>query len=156
MGIKLKSNITKGSISKMTEAAMQRFINAAIQALGMLGMKCVNYARTIPKDIGYTDRTGNLRSSTGFKVFYGGKVVKEDYKLVLNGQEGLEKGRSLADSIGEQCGDNQIMLVVTAGMEYAVYLESNNHEVLTTTEQFAEREWPAMKQRIDEMFRRMA
>jgi len=154
MGVKIKSNFTVNDIRKMTDGFYDRIVNAVVQAFGLLGMKCVNYARAIPQEVGYTDRTGNLRSSTGFKVFHNGVAVREDYKQVLDGSEGLAKGKALADEAGARCGDNQVMLVVTAGMEYAVCVESLGRDVLTSTEQLAERSWPEMKQRIDDMVKR--
>jgi hypothetical protein len=97
-----------------------------------------------------------LRSSIGFKVFVGGNAVQEDYRQVLDGSDGMAKGKALADSVGARCGEHQILLVVTAGMEYAVYVESKGRQVITSSEQMAMQEWPSMKQRIDEMIRRLS
>ncbi len=138
------------------DAKMRRIVESSVQAMAFLGMKCVNYARSISPDIGFTDRTGNLRSSIGFKVFVGGNAVQEDYRQVLDGSDGMAKGKALADSVGARCGEHQILLVVTAGMEYAVYVESKGRQVITSSEQMAMQEWPSMKQRIDEMIRRLS
>lgn len=154
MGI--KANFKMSDIERDLDAKTMIIVNAAVQALAFLGMKCVNYARTIPSDQGFTDRTGNLRSSIGFKVFVGGRAVQEDYKQVLGGTEGMARGKALADEVGARCKEHQIMLVVTAGMEYAIYVESKNRDVITGSELLAEREWPQMKQRIDEIIRRQA
>lgn len=157
MGI--KANFSISDIQRDMETKVKRIIDASVQAMGMLGMKCVNYARTVPNPEnggkGFTDRTGNLRSSIGFKVFVGGKAVQEDYRQVLNGAEGMANGRALADQVGARCGQHQIMLVVTAGMEYAVYVESRGRDVISGSELLAQQEWPNMKQRIDEMMRRV-
>lgn len=154
MGI--KANFTTKDIERQLRGFTGNIINAAVQALGFLGMKCVNYARTVPAEIGFTDRTGNLRSSIGFKVFQGGNAVQEDYKQVLNGTEGLKNGKALADQVGSHCGKDQVMLVVTAGMEYAVYVESLGRDVISGSEGLARQEWPEMKRRLDEMIRRQA
>lgn len=152
MGI--KANFTIKDFESDLSSKIQRIVDASVQAMGYLGMKCVNYARTVPAEIGFTDRTGNLRSSIGFKVFNGGTAVQEDYKQVLDGAEGMQNGKALADSVGARCGKHQIMLVVTAGMDYAIYVESKGRDVITGSELLAEREWPQMKQRIDEIIRR--
>ena len=152
MGI--KANFKTSDIEKQMQGFTQRVVNGAVQALGYLGMKCVNYARTVPAEQGFTDRTGNLRSSIGFKVFVGGNAVSEDYKQVLGGAEGMARGKALADEVGARCGENQIMLVVTAGMEYAVYVESKGRDVISGSEGLARQEWPDMKRKIDEMMRR--
>lgn len=154
MGV--KANFDMNDLKRDMEAKTQSIVNAVVQALADLGMKCVNHARSIPKEIGFTDRSGNLRSSIGFKIFVGGKPVKEDYKLVLNGREGMEKGRALADSVGKRCAEHQMMLVVTAGMEYAIYVESKGRDVITSSELLAQQEWPQMKQQLDAMIGRQA
>lgn len=154
MGI--TANFNMEDIEKQMNGFVAKIVNAAIQAMGFLGTKCVNHARTVPSDIGFKDQTGNLRSSIGFKVFVDGRPVSENYKQVLNGSEGIEKGKALADSVGAQCGQNQIMLVVTAGMEYAIHVESLGRDVITSSEQLARQEWPNMKARLDEMVRRQA
>ena len=133
-------------------------VNEAVQALLLLGMKCVNYAREIPDPEhggnGFTDHTGNLRSSIGFKIFVGKNIVREDYKQVLGGSEGVEKGRALADSVGADNLDNQVMLVITAGMEYAINVESLGRDVIASSEILAKQEWPKMKKKMDEMVKR--
>lgn len=154
MGI--KANFSIADVQKDMAAKMESIVEATVQALVELGRECVDYARSIPPEVGFNDVTGNLRSSIGFKVFRDGTPVAEDYVQVLNGAEGVEKGRALADQIGSKCGQNQTMLVITAGEEYAVYLESKGRDVLTSSELMARREWPQMKQRIDEIIRRQA
>lgn len=156
MGIVAKySNI---EISAMLGQFVDNVVNEAVQALLLLGMKCVNYAREIPDPEhggnGFTDHTGNLRSSIGFKIFVGKNIVREDYKQVLGGSEGMEKGRALADSVGADNLDNQVMLVITAGMEYAINVESLGRDVIASSEILAKQEWPKMKKKMDEMVKR--
>lgn len=141
------------SADSMVDEWVEQFIKAAIEAMGRLGMECVNHARRIPKDIGFEDHTGNLRSSIGFKLFVDGVSVREDYKLVLNGREGMEKGRALADEVGQRCKTDQIMLVVTAGMEYAIYVESKGRDVITSAESLCFEKLPELRAKIDELVR---
>jgi len=141
------------SANAMVDEWVEKFVNAAIQAMGKLGMECVNHARQIPKDIGFEDHTGNLRSSIGFKLFVDGKPVMEDYRKVLNGDEGMTKGKALADEVGQRCQSDQIMLVVTAGMEYAIYVESKGRDVITSAESLCYENLPKLRTRIDEMVR---
>lgn len=141
------------SADAMVDEWVDKFVNAAIQAMGKLGVECVNHARKIPKDIGFEDHTGNLRSSIGFKLFVDGVAVKEDYKLVLNGKEGMAKGKALADEVGQRCQKDQIMLVVTAGMEYAIYVESKGRDVITSAESLCFEKLPELRAKIDELVR---
>ena len=65
------------------------------------------------------------------------KVYNED--VIYND---AEKGEALAKSIGK---DKQgICLIVTAGMNYAVYLEAKGRDVLTSAEVLAKQELPRM------------
>lgn len=152
------ANFDMAGIEAMLEQFVGSAIKGAVSELTLLGMKCVNYARLIPDPDnggnGFKDHTGNLRSSIGFKIFVGKNIVREDYKQVLGGSEGMEKGRALADSVGADNLDNQVMLVITAGMEYAINVESLGRDVIASSEILAEQEWPKMKQRMDEMVKR--
>ncbi len=152
------ANYRMSDIAERLESFSDSIVNAAVQALGFLGAKCVNYARSIPDPAhggnGFQDQTGNLRSSIGFKIFVGGQPAAEDYKVVKNGVTGMEQGKAIADSVGGACENGQIMLVVTAGMEYAIHVESLGRDVIASSELLAEREWPKMKQKIDAMVKR--
>lgn len=141
------------SADDMVDEWVDGFVNAAIQAMGKLGVECVNHARQIPKDIGFEDHTGNLRSSIGFKLFVDGEPVMENYRKVLNGDEGIAKGKALADEVGQRCEQDQIMLVVTAGMEYAIYVESRGRDVIASAESLCYENLPQLRTRIEEMVR---
>lgn len=141
------------SADDMVDEWVDGFVNAAIQAMGKLGVECVNHARQIPKDIGFEDHTGNLRSSIGFKLFVNGEPVMENYRKVLNGNEGMAKGKALADEVGQRCQQDQIMLVVTAGMEYAIYVESRGRDVIASAESLCYENLPQLRTRIEEMVR---
>jgi hypothetical protein len=143
-------------ISSQLGAWQQSCIDKMVQAMGLLGAKCVNHARKIPKDIGFEDQTGNLRSSIGFKIFVGGNPVREDYRKVKDGEKGMENGKALADDVGQECGSRQIMLVVTAGMEYAVHVESLGRDVIASSEQMAGRLFPEYMKRVENMVKRQA
>ena len=141
------------SADDMVDEWVDGFVNAAIQAMGSLGVECVNHARQIPKDIGFEDHTGNLRSSIGFKLFVDGEPVMENYRKVLNGDEGIANGKALADEVGQRCEQDQIMLVVTAGMEYAIYVESRGRDVIASAESLCYENLPQLRTRIEEMVR---
>lgn len=114
-----------------------------IQRLQYLGEMCVTHARSIPASAGFTDQTGNLRSSIGYAVFKNGVAVHEGFSQVLQGSEGAKKGKELAWRVGEKYKDG-IALVVTAGMNYAVAVESRGKDVITSAEILAKNELPRM------------
>ena len=103
----------------------------------MLGEMCVAHAREVPPEIGFHDQTGNLRSSIGYAVFVDGVAVHSAYEQTLNGATGVIAGQELAEKVG--CTTTGVCLVVTAGMNYAVYVESKGRDVLTSAEKEAEK-----------------
>jgi len=98
-----------------------------IIALGYIGEDFVNRARSIDT---YLDDTGNLRSSIGYVIAKNGRILKRNYKQVGDGNEGVTNGLNLADEAAAE-HPRGIVLIVTAGMEYALPLESMNYDVLT-------------------------
>lgn len=73
----------------------------------------------------YTDRTYNLKSSTGFAVFKDGELIHEEYDGT---PEGEAEGKRLAKFLGNS--HEGYVLAVTAGMFYGVYLEAKGRNVL--------------------------
>nr|DAW19193.1 MAG TPA: hypothetical protein [Caudoviricetes sp.] len=144
---------SRPDLKTMLADRVNRINLAILIQLRVLGEKCVNHARQIDKTIGFEDQTGNLRSSLGYVIYLNGKPVGENFEKVRGGNEGLEKGRKLAKEIA---GDypRGFLLVVVAGMEYAVYVEANNRDVLTSAEHLAEKKLPEMLKQIDDKIKR--
>lgn len=136
--------ITPNFTQADVKARFDRLINAIeirqIKRMQYLGEQCVVMARN---NGDYTDQTSNLRSSVGYMVFKNGIAVHEGYELTGEGLEGLMAGKQLAKKVGAKYR-NGICLVVTAGMYYALMVESRGRDVLTSTELFAKQEMPKM------------
>lgn len=141
MGITPKFN--QGDVRKRFDKFIDAIERAQIRRLQDLGEMCVSHARQVPALTGYTDQTGALRSSTGYSVFKNGIAVHENFTPVLEGAEGAKTGQALARRVGAKYTEG-IALVVTAGMNYAVYLESQGRDVLTSAESLAKQELPQM------------
>ncbi len=111
---------------------MQKLIGQMV----LLGEKCVAQAR----DNGsYQDQTGNLRNSTGYVVLYNGIVQKKTGISKLN-------ERIVEETIPKY--QKGVVLLVVAGMKYAVYVEAKNYDVLTSAELLAEQEVPRMLSKL--------
>lgn len=101
--------------------------------LTYMGEEFCAHARTISPGHasgGYDDQTGNLRSSIGFRIYRYGELYDE------GGFDGTAEGQSKAkEAIDNYDGDvsSHWTLVVTAGMEYAVYVEAKGYNVLHLT-----------------------
>lgn len=137
-GSKKVSNAFYSYVIKQQQNAKE----AAITALNYVGLECVKEARQHGK---YTDRTGNLRSSIGYVVLENGIPIKKGgYQKVLNtATEAQTKSDSLISSLAATYKTG-LVLIVLAGMDYAVYVEAKGYNVLNSAETLAKKLVPQM------------
>jgi len=98
-----------------------------IIALGRIGEEFVNRARLINT---YIDDTANLRSSIGYVISKNGRIIKRNYKQIGDANKGVTMGLNLADEVAAE-HPRGIVLIVTAGMNYGLYVETMGYDVLT-------------------------
>ncbi|PDP62312.1 hypothetical protein CLI79_03450 [Porphyromonas gingivalis] len=144
MGV--EAQFTTEVVRERFEAFLQEIVRQQVEALQQLGEMCVIHARSIPKEQGFEDQTGNLRSSIGYVVFVDGVAVHSLYEEVKGGSIGAKTGEALAHKVGQ--GTQGVCLVVTAGMNYALHVESRGRDVIASAEQLAERELPRMIEQL--------
>lgn len=83
--------------------------------------------RQDPHKPNYIDDTGHLRQSIGYMIAVDGEPLQMDFKS--------DKSRELAQKALE--GNQQgIVLILTAGMEYAAYVSKKGYDVLDSAEIF--------------------
>jgi len=145
MGIEAK--FTRSDVKKAYDNFVDGIKRQQINRLQMLGEMCVNHARNVPMEQGFQDQTGNLRSSIGYMVFVDGVAVHSMFEQRKEGAQGVKAGEALAQRVGER-NPQGVCLVVTAGMNYALYVESKGHDVITTAEHLAQRELPMMLEKL--------
>lgn len=131
------------TIREHTERQMQALINN----LAYIGNEVVNQAR---RSTGYTDRTGNLRSSVGYVLVSNGKVVsKSGFGQVLNGKDGSDKGDDFAQELARRFGyPKTVVLIVVAGMNYARYVANTGRDILDSAELLADKLVPTMLHKL--------
>ncbi len=96
------------------------------------GEECIIEARNGGS---YIDRTGNLRSSIGYAVLKDGKVYRRNQvERTLNGSKGLSEGAKFLEQKARDNDRKGIVLIVTAGMNYAEYVEAKGRVVLSSAE----------------------
>lgn len=99
-----------------------------------LKIACINTVGVARMSGTYTDRTGNLRSSIGYMIKDNGKTVAEDFQSAgagsTDGSEGTRKAREVAERVSSMYG-NQLVAVLVAGEDYAVYVESLGFDVIS-------------------------
>lgn len=136
MGISANFNIN--DIDATFKALLAEVDRQLIESLTRVGEEAVKLAKMIPPERGFKDRTGNLRSSIGYVVLVDGKPVNVAFAAVKGGHAGVNEGQRLALQVGSKT--EGCALVVVAGMNYAVHVESKGRDVLTSAEKFAEKE----------------
>lgn len=118
----------KASAIAQTEEAIQDLIHA----FQYVGEACVKEARD---NHTYKDQTGNLSSSIGYCIVRDGKILSMAApEKVKDGDDGIIKGQQYLDSLAHKWGRNGIVLIVSAGMNYAEYVEARGYVVLSSAE----------------------
>jgi hypothetical protein len=127
-----------------------------IEAVGHACMDTVSAAKQIDT---YKDRTGNLRSSIGYVIYDSGQkidsffqanpvasgVTRENYRYETkegiktgvrevktggDGESGKKSGKDLAEEVAIGF-PNGIVAIIVAGMDYALWVESNGLDVIS-------------------------
>lgn len=127
----LKPNFNNRDLQRMQREIENQVFQKAVRGFKYLGEIFVSHAK---ENVGFTDQTGNLKSSIGYVLFVNGQIHKETYELHKKGYEGLKKGPEIAKEIYSTLRRNPIVLVFVAGMNYALSVESKGYNVLTATE----------------------
>lgn len=139
----LVPRFSKADIQKLFKQRIAAYDRIMIRQLQILGEKCINLARTLDT---YKDQTGNLRSSIGYILYAGGKLVEQKFE---GNQEGQIRGMQIAKKHATQyISSNYYALIVVAGMPYAEAVETLGYAVLTPSEHLAEREFPRLMTKI--------
>lgn len=116
---------------KLTAEAKAK-LRVIANVLCNVGEQCITEARNGGD---YTDQSGNLRSSIGYAVLLNGQVIQSDHvDKVKNGDEGVTEGQKYLQSRIKKSSKKGIVLVVTAGMNYAEYVEAKGKIVLSSAE----------------------
>lgn len=134
----LVPRFTVQEMEKLIKAKLQNNVDRLIRAFEILGQEAVNEAvraASTPEMEAYTDRTGNLRNSSGYVVAVEGEIVAEMYRN--------EYAKELAEQALSNYPDG-IVLIVVAGMQYAAAVESLGYNVLTSAEMYAEKRLPEL------------
>lgn len=139
----LKATFTKEDIRKALRKEFQdKLYRIYLRIMRIVGEKAVAYARTLNT---YQDQTGNLRSSVGYAIYYDGKLVERNFEKVKDGDQGVAEGEKHA---GKNIPGSGLALVVVAGMNYAMAVQSRGYDVLDGAEITAEKELKRMLQTV--------
>ena len=119
-------------ITDKLTAEGQAKLRVVADVLCNVGEQCIIEARN---NGDYEDQTGNLRSSIGYAVLMNGQVIQSDcVDKIKNGDEGVTEGQKYLQSRVKKASKKGIILIVTAGMNYAEYVEAKGYVVLSSAE----------------------
>jgi len=108
-----------------------------IKKLSYIGESAITDARV---NGDYIDQTGNLRSSIGYIILQDGKTLLENFRESDRGTDkktGVRKGMEFIQDLIKKY-NKDFVLVVVAGMDYAVYVEALGRNVLSSSKLLAE------------------
>lgn len=152
MGIKRVSRA--GNIEQRLRAFERLTEREVVAMLSHLGERCVRLARGLPELMSYFNHTHDLRSSIGYAVLLGGRVVK------TSAFEGTEVGREAGLKLiaeRSKVHPTGYALILVAGMHYAEYVERiEGKEVLASAELWARNEAPRVIKALGEKLRLLA
>lgn len=164
MGI-IKPQFTQADLQKAFAQKAQQLERQIIRNLQYLGEKCVTMSRkamnidpsAFPINYGddevkkplqqregappvkfgdYRDQTGNLRNSIGYVVVANGQIVTKSSDVNGHGEAQLT---SLAARY-----KTGYALIIVAGMDYAVHVESKGYNVISSSEKYAAAYMPTL------------
>lgn len=114
-----------GEIQQYIEEQLDLKVERLINSLSYIGEGALRIAR---EQGSYTDRTGNLRNSTGYVIAVDGQVIARAGFRSEN-----EDGASFAEELARTT-EGKAVLVVCAGMSYATYVSRKGYDVLDSAE----------------------
>lgn len=114
-----------GEIEQYIEEQLKLKVEVLINKLSYIGEGALRIAR---EQGSYTDRTGNLRNSTGYVIAVDGQVTKRAGFDSKN-----EDGAAFAEELARTT-EGKAVLVVCAGMNYATYVSARGYDVLDSAE----------------------
>lgn len=136
MGIKL--NFDPQDFRSRYEEALRVLIMGIEDSMNLAGINAVSHARDDkPKGVNdFTDRTNNLRSSIGYVLYKDGVKIASNFAAAGIGKEGdgsngVQVGTSYADEVASEYSKGFVM-VLSAGMHYASYVEAKGYDVVTS------------------------
>ena len=131
MGIKANFDIDK--IFRGIEENLRPLIFQAVtEAFDLACLEVVTQAKSLNT---YQDQTNLLRSSIGYQIYSNGELIKDNFEAAGTGDgtganQGIQRGKAMAKQASLNYPDD-IVGVIVAGADYAIYVESKGFDVLS-------------------------
>ena len=124
------------AIDKKIAKEINRAENDILKKLSFIGENAVNDARA---NGDYMDNTGNLRSSIGYTILKNGETVRTSSfdRVKQEASKAKKESTKLLDELRTKFNTGFVLIVV-AGMDYAVTVEARGRNVLSSSKLLAE------------------
>ena len=124
------------AIDKKIAKEINRAENDILKKLSFIGENAVNDARA---NGDYLDHTGNLRSSIGYTILKNGETVRTSSfdRVKQEASKAEIESTKLLDELRTKFNTGFVLIVV-AGMDYAVTVEARGRNVLSSSKLLAE------------------
>lgn len=116
-----------GEIQQYIEEQLRLKVEVLINKLSYIGEEALKVARTRTAG-SYTDRSGNLRNSTGYVIAVDGQVTRRAGFDTKDAD-----GATFAEELARTT-EGKAVLVVCAGKSYATYVSRRGYDVLDSAE----------------------
>ena len=128
----VRMTTSRRKISAFQEQQISKYEKVLLNIFCEAGEECIIEAKNGGT---YTDWSGNLRSSIGYAVLRDGKVYQQgQVEQTKDGKEGIAEGKKYLKERIKKAKQDGIVLIVTAGMKYAEYVEARGKVVLSSAE----------------------
>lgn len=124
MGIRLTT--PQQEIEAYIEKRLKRMQHAVIRILEYAGEQCITIQKERHK---YKNQTANLESSTGYLIINNGRIIKKSFDFTTGGTQGKKAAEELIAKYA-----SGLVLIIVAGMKYAVYVSDKGLDVLDSAE----------------------
>lgn len=130
MGIEPKFDIDE--IFRNVQQKVNAIMIGVEEAMMKTCLEIVTHAKQLNT---YEDQTNNLRSSIGYIIYNKGEKVAEYFNQDGGGgggtgTDGIGKGKEAAESAAKDFPEDLVGVIV-AGEDYALYVESKGYDVLS-------------------------
>lgn len=124
------------AIDKKIAKEINRAEDEILKKLSFIGENAVNDARG---NGDYMDNTGNLRSSIGYTILKNGETVRTSSfdRVKQEASKAKRESTKLLDELRTKFNTGFVLIVV-AGMDYAVTVEARGRNVLSSSKLLAE------------------
>lgn len=132
----IRMTTSMAAIDKKIAKEINRAENEILKKLSFIGENAVNDARA---NGDYLDNTGNLRSSIGYTILKNGETVRTSSfdRVKQEASKAKSESTKLLNELRTKFNTGFVLIVV-AGMDYAVTVEARGRNVLSSSKLLAE------------------